>query len=185
MQPEPVNNAQSDRAESISLADYLNILQNDYASLVSKLNSNESWAYGFVALYFAFMASISAVAGLILAKIFEPVGGSYASVVLGIRFSINGLLAAIALIGLLLTVWAVYMLWEYERSTKLILKRLSQIEFSLSAHLARFGNQTFGFATSLVDLNRTGLWRTGTIAIVASVMFAFFIPWIILLFLAF
>ena len=152
-----------DNHEEISLPVYIGALQHEYDTLVSKMSSNESWAYSFVALYFAFIASISAVSGLIVSTIFdtgsrslfsvifEPSAPSFRATAMGLTFSMNGLLIALSIIGVLLNVWAIGMVVEYGRSTQNLLKRLEKIEDELARCLARFGKQRFGFAKTVLE----------------------------------
>ena len=166
---------------SITVAEYLGLLHQEYSSLISKLNSKESWAYGFVALYFAFLASISAVSGVIISELI-----AFSSAVPSLPqtteiYRLKLILEAIALISIMLNAWACFMLLNYMRSAQNILGRLGRIEEILEKYLAGFDEQVFGFANNHVAT----IWSRNSLIVakllIVSVMILLCVPWISIL----
>lgn len=157
----------------------------EYSCLIQKMNSNESWAYSFVALYFAFLASIGTVTGFLMfadPSSYSPESALGKEVLLfSHSFSIRGaLIGALASLGIALNTWAVFMVVDYKRVTRLLTNQLSRIE-----KVVHGGDASFkGFATMTLEINSHPVWRTGEKVVVGSVVVMFFAPWLIVLFSA-
>ena len=165
--------------------DYSQALGGEYSSLVQKMAANEAWAYSFVALYFAFLASLSIATGFIVFKNPETLGPQN---VVPTIFGVSGvhLLATIfSALGILLNIWAIYMVLEYKRSAVILLRRLKEIELELGRLFLRFGAQRFGFADSIEKAHYAGKWKIGIFVVIGAVMFLIFVPWIIVILMMF
>lgn len=156
-------------------------LLNEYGILVAKMGSNESWAASFVALYFAFMASVGAAAAFMIVKLMENQETIFSSLFslefervnvfqeTLLRFAI--LLASA--IGAFLNVWAISMVIDYKASTQIILDRLSGIEASIEAQTS----EVMGFARAELGRSHRKNGHAVTISVVGPVLFLFFSPW--------
>ena len=86
-------------------------------------------------------------------------------------------LIILPILGILLNIWAIFMVLDFKRMTFDILNRLSLIEFQINLQIA----DNPGFATNTLNKKNLPIWRFGGIAVVGSVMVMFFAPWIIVL----
>lgn len=159
------------------------VLMQEYGALINKMNSNESWAYGFVALYFAFLASIGTATGFLVFRtltqqdaLFEESGGSIGTCV-NCWLLDNALPISLSVLGILLNVWAIFMVVDYKRMTRVLMIRLSQIENEVHGP----ESENIGFANNTITLNSEQVWRFGSIAAVGSIMVMFFLPWVIVI----
>jgi hypothetical protein len=144
----------------------------EYSALISKMGSNESWAYSFVALYFAFLSSIGTAVGFLLAAQARTLKRSDAAE-FDLWFEPRSMLIALTVLAVLLNIWAISMVWDYKREARILQDRLCEIEMNIGGG---------GFMTRLVLSNRTTHFRFGQMTLVGSVMFMFFVPWLLLLF---
>ena len=145
----------------------------EYQAIIAKMNSNESWAYSFVALYFAFLASLSFAVGFLR----FPVDGrgvfDLSVNLLGVSLSLSEFLAVFAII---LYFWAISMIFDYKIQTRSLIGRLCFLESELG--LSQLGPSTVGVGLSRQHNN---FWRFGQFVLVGSVMVMLFGPWFVLL----
>jgi hypothetical protein len=145
----------------------------EYSAIISKMNANEGWAYSFVALYFAFMTSLGTAVGFLYSKVMIGKGNEVSS----LYGQLEVLAVILSSIGLLLNVWAIYMVYDYKRTTQILAARLQNIEARVSVLI----DAPFGAFGSLVKVNHAETWKIGTVLVVGPIMFLFFMPWIVVI----
>lgn len=144
--------------------------KDEYLAIIQKMGSNEAWAYSFVALYFAFLASISALVGYLLVSASDAAQSLAVSVkFFGFRV---GLVDVLCAIGLALNVWAIAMVIDYKMTTKRLMTRLHYLEGAL---MWSSGGPP-GIGRSYNSDHMTPSWRVGQFVLVGSVMVLFFAP---------
>lgn len=147
----------------------------EYNAIVQKMGSNEAWAYSFVALYFAFLASLGAASGFLLTSENTTIASLRdGQTLLGIEISLFG---ALAILGLSLNIWAISMVLDYKITTRALIHRLAHIEDLLGWS----DEGPPGIGRSNLPVQHSKVWRAGQLVIVGSVMALFFLPWIVLL----
>ncbi len=149
--------------------------KDEYLAIIQKMSSNEAWAYSFVALYFAFLASISALVGYLLVSASDAAQSLNTAVSL-LGFSI-GLVDVLCAIGLALNVWAIAMVVDYKMTTKRLMTRLHYLEGAL-----KWSNGgPPGIGRSYNADHMTPMWRVGQFVLVGLVMALFFAPWLLII----
>jgi len=108
---------------------------NEYNSLINRINSIDTWAHQFVALYFAFSSGIMTALG------FSFVSRTKLNVIFFKIFNFNIPLGNFAvlmlsLLGLILTVWAIMMLLDHIANKNILFERLKNLE------IAEYGNES-------------------------------------------
>lgn len=150
--------------------------KDEYLAIIQKMSSNEAWAYSFVALYFAFLASIGALLGYLLGSGSDAADRINASVaVFGATIH---LVDCLCFLGIALNIWAISMVVDYKMSTKRLMQRLQHLEVALC--WADHGPPGIGHSYNRDHMTVT--WRAGQIVLVGSVMVLFFAPWLLVLF---
>lgn len=164
----------------ISAFERLGILSSEHSSLIQKMNSNESWAYSFVALYFAFVTSIGTVVGFLLIKLLAAQMSDALALSTGqaqLNWWLRLIVVTLSSLGLLLNIWAVYMVFDYKRATERLSERASEIEERMSDIMG----EKYGFISAVWRQNSGPVWKIGTVLVVGPVMFMFFVPWLLIL----
>lgn len=150
------------------------ILIAEQSAIVSKMGANEAWATGFVALYFAFSASIGTALGFILFQVRAPENSQPIHDTALDTLHIVGM--TLSAIGFFLNTWAIGMVIDYKKTTTRLWNRLERVE----ADLSTLCGITVGIAGPQNTQYKATSWRVGTMVVVGSVLVLFFSPWIVI-----
>lgn len=151
----------------LALNDRIELHVRAYEQMVSRLNALDSWAYHFVALYFAFTAALMTLAGVLY---FEAAGQKSEAVAVytiqiandfSTRTSVS--LVIISLLGLLMTFWAIAMAFDYRFRSRDVFRHGMTLEDWLAENaegcfqLARIGHGFRRSRTSVLTSVAAGL----------------------------
>lgn len=154
-------------------------LLSEYNAVVSRLNSLDGWAHGFVALYFAFTGALMALAGVLYLRADKSSGiveaSYYYSVSVQSDISPKTAIAliVIAALGIFLTLWAVLMNFDYSGKSEHILNHARSLEIEMG----RSTKDVAGFA-SMNLLHRERPLAYVQSIMVAGVFLIFFFAWV-------
>jgi hypothetical protein len=128
------------------------------------------------------MTSIGTAVGFVLLKIMDIKSSEIEGMLVDQNTLLIGWLRVIVItlssIGLLLNVWAIYMVYDYKKARDVLDVRAAEIE----RRIADILNEKFGFLSKFHKINSSAPWKIGTYLVVAPIMFMFFVPWILIIF---